>query len=574
MKRLFFVIIGLLLVTITLNGQIKYSITDFKPTDIRESRLYFRTGSSVYGDCNKDEYDYSGVPDSILGDYVSIFNKNDNTAVQFDVYLEYRIKRESKNNSFYSISYVNSNITNGKRVTESRDFNSNVIYDSYYESEGIYKQYDINLYSMNNFNHYFTKNIGISNELQFNIYVNYYKDEDKSNGIRNSEYYLTNIIKREDKYSSENKNNEKRNTINLKYYTGPIFGRLYEGQYSAIAMELVDELEKEKLLKKKPTNSQIEQLAKIIYAEKNRYYQDSREKRKKQLKTIIDFLVGNNIIEDSVLPILTIDDIYNYSSANFSTDNIINGISISNNAPNFNRPFGIYGGIKIGGGYNENNSLYEYIDLGDMRIVTLYDSLMTPVSIDTTTDEYDKRIDVRAYGDYNYSIKGFVTYGKPFGWHFHYISNLTFESIFYDEKNYKLLTYDDSEDYDSTLTRDISGESRLIRQNYGSYYNQFQYFLNSRTVLNFDQQLELYNKEYKFDERLNYNYYSLRSNIGVSGRYYITPSFYLFLGINYSYDKYFDRPYYIIDNDNIIKKYETSSSRDSWNIRFSTYFYL
>ncbi|MEA3499897.1 MAG: hypothetical protein U9R41_02590 [Candidatus Marinimicrobia bacterium] len=580
MKKII-ILFALLFTTISLNGRVKYSIMDFKPIDIRESQLYFSTHSHMYGDKDESNYNYSEMPDSISPNYEVILSNFDNKSINFNSQFIYSMKRENKNNSFYSNSFLNTAIRKNRGTLDYEYFRNQLIYKNIYSQDINQDFFDIRLNSINSFNHYFTEKIGVSNDILFNLnlisnkreHIYLYENNDNYDSLFVNGNMVDILIQKRTG-NNDDIDNDKRNSINIKYYTGSVFGRLYEGKYSAIAMELIDELKKDKLLESKPTNSQIKQLAKIIYEEKNRYYQDSRMKRKKQLKEIVSFLINNNLIEDSVMPILTINDIYNYSSASYSTDDIINGASIDNNLINYNRPFGLYGGIKVGGGYNEYNYFYEDIDPRNTKINTYYDSSMSVVFIDTSIDQRFEKINVRSQGNYDYSIKGFLTYGKPFGWHFHYVSNLTLESTFYKDKNYELLTFDDSEDYDSTLTPEVRGESRLIRQNYGSLYNQIQYFLNSRTVFSLNQRLEIYDRNYKFDEKIDYSYYMLELDNRISGEYYFTPSFHLYLSLNYDYKKYFDREHYILDNDNVIKMSVENYSRNSWNVIFGTYFYF
>ncbi|MEA1986648.1 MAG: hypothetical protein U9N76_04080 [Candidatus Marinimicrobia bacterium] len=576
MKKLFLTII-IICITISLNAQIQYSITDFKPKDIKESQLYFKLGSGY----NINNYNYKDLSDTLSYTEYNRTNKSNNSF--FNSILRWELKKETAKKIFFSNTelILNGNINNSTRQIKRFSDENNYLITS--DDNHIENKKYMNFKTLNNFNYYLTNNFGISNDLSFDTKFDNKKREATQLNNSTIDYdsllvagEMVDIFVRNEKYDRNGIRNDKHNSINFNYFVGPIFGRLYEGKYSALAMELIDELRKDKLLKTKPTNSQIKKLAKIIYEEKNRYYQDSRMKRKRQLKEIISFLINNNLIEDSVMPILTINDIYNYSSANYSTDDVINGTMINNGLINYNRPFGFYGGIKIGGGYSEKNDFYESIYPEYNRIITFYDSTMTVVQIDTSIRDKYERIDVRTDGNYNYSLNGFLSYGKPFGWHFHFVSNLSLNYTKYDTLQLELLTYDDSEDYDSTITPNRQRDNRLTGRYGGSFYTQLQYFMNSRTVFQLYQKTEIWNKQYKFDEKFDYDYYDISTTIGLTGEYYFTPSFHLYFNTRYTLDNIIDKERYYYDwstNEGGLLSVE-SNDRNNFYISLGSYLYF
>ena len=132
----------------------------------------------------------------------------------------------------------------------------------------------------------------------FSTIFQYAGSEYKSNNDKVDYYQYSwekNYVKRVDK--SVRRSNIDRKYILINFYMGPVFGRTYEGFYSAKAIEIISELRKSGLLKSEPDFAQMESFAKLIHEEYERYYFDSRLKRIETYDRLLSYLTNENIIE-------------------------------------------------------------------------------------------------------------------------------------------------------------------------------------------------------------------------------------------------------------------------------------
>jgi len=91
------------------------------------------------------------------------------------------------------------------------------------------------------------------------------------------------------------------------------WGRVYEGQYASTAIYIIDELNNNGLLIKKPSSNQMLALTDIIYQARLGYYIDSRLHNIKSLENIMNYLIAEGIISDQGPKYsLVINDVWSY----------------------------------------------------------------------------------------------------------------------------------------------------------------------------------------------------------------------------------------------------------------------
>ncbi len=93
----------------------------------------------------------------------------------------------------------------------------------------------------------------------------------------------------------------------------PGWGRVYEGNFAATALYMVDELRREGLLGREPTSDELRELCDLIYYYRLKHPVDSRLLKIDALRHIMDSFIENNMIADpGPYGYLLIQDVWDY----------------------------------------------------------------------------------------------------------------------------------------------------------------------------------------------------------------------------------------------------------------------
>ncbi len=107
-------------------------------------------------------------------------------------------------------------------------------------------------------------------------------------------------------------------TNDLKSYSAdaalmPGWGRVYEGNFAATALYMVDELSREGLLEREPTANEMRELCDLIYYYRLKHPVDSRLLKIDALRHVMDLFIGNDLITDpGPYGYLLIQDVWDY----------------------------------------------------------------------------------------------------------------------------------------------------------------------------------------------------------------------------------------------------------------------
>jgi len=291
-------------------------------------------------------------------------------------------------------------------------------------------------------------------------------------------------------------------------------------------------------------------------------------KGKKTIERIVEFLVQQQIIEESASAILLIYDIYYYSP---SLNHIITYNPIEDNR--YLRPFGYTVNLYLTGKYIDkniqSNSIYY-----STRYTTLYDSTFQVISVDTINIELLNDEEENIY-DKSLVMNLHLVHSKPFGWHWH-LSNAI--QLSYHGLGQELAKRFNVEFDENTRVNDISLSTA----------SNLKYFLNSRTNFYITQNIEYENitsdnshflSVYTYpgyiylDIPYKYQYDKIISETSFGSIYYINPRLKFDLSISYivhnisngkiDWDEEYEPPQ--------VKKY---SDNKKWKIRTGISYYL
>jgi len=110
---------------------------------------------------------------------------------------------------------------------------------------------------------------------------------------------------------SDSPSNQKSYSLDFRIMPG--WGRIYEGQYAATAMYMINELKGEEVLKRAPGPGEMRELTEIVYQYKLSHAIDKRLHKIEALSRIMDYLRDNDIIDDTgPYGYLLIQDVWDY----------------------------------------------------------------------------------------------------------------------------------------------------------------------------------------------------------------------------------------------------------------------
>ena len=250
----------------------------------------------------------------------------------------------------------------------------------------------------------------------------------------------------------------------------PGWGRIYEGQYAATSMYIVDELRKADVLIRELNYDEMTQLTELVHYSRQTHAVDARLHKIEALSKIMDYLreIG---AADSVGPYgcLLIQDVWDYF-------------------PVTSRRFGFRG--RIGVGWQ-----YEYFSFHKTSAIHYY--------------EHEKKYTNRPY------VIGVLEWGKPFGLHWqldfqaegkHFVK--PFSKRIFNEINYApdpLFGFrHEDEAYDEYFADHILEISSAVR-----------YIYNSRTSASLEAEYDL--RHYNWREKLQYIGYIQDYHIEIAG---------------------------------------------------------
>ncbi len=296
--------------------------------------------------------------------------------------------------------------------------------------------------------------------------------------------------------------------LSFSFQPGVSYGRIYNGRYSAKAMEILDELRKAGELDRELTKDEYLKFSQMVLEEMAEYHYDNRIKKIEALERILGFLQDKGVIADNkVNPVLIAEDIYSY---NLMGDFI-------------ERRFGyrFYGKVlatysKAGGKRTQFNKSFD-TDTGTETI-----------TVDRKYD-YDGK-------DMEYGFSAGVNYGNIFNWNFFY--NLDFN-----------ITYDNANRVDETTVHDkLTGIKDDMKDE--ADYTYFESLLQADIYYQFDSR-----SFFKLANTIHYLKYGSENQTSDLKRaselygididphyiYFITPKFVLDGNITFDYSKRWER---------------------------------
>ncbi len=384
--------------------------------------------------------------------------------------------------------------------------------------------------------------------ISANTYVYYsYSELLKDNRETFSEYkyYSEPYTSVKQSETDVDKRSDTRNiSIVGELFTG--WGRLYEGSYASTALYIIEELKRDGLLVKNPSQQNMLDLTEVIYQYRQKHAIDGRLHKIESLQKIFDFLENERLInETGSNDYLLIQDIWDYF-------------------PRVNRKFGSK--VRLGVGL-------EY-DYGSDHIAN--------------TSEI-RRIDYR-YHDDNPHIKDTLHNGS--GSNYNYISgkydfqgsylvlnaeyhvplNRQWQLLLATNNKYYLKAERDNENYSTSVDPNIINPNSHERKiKYDDYYqiefvSDIDYIINSRTSLNilgiiamykrdFSEVLDrtVYDINYLYIQSKNEKGWSLDIKANMSYRISIPTSFNVRLSYSSNHNEYtfyYNGDYKIYDSDN------------------------
>jgi len=240
-----------------------FTIQSFQPSNIKDSQIRITAFGVNDGNSKYDDYDTKEKHQ--LSNYQS-------GNISINSYLKYEKQKSIFQLSMGCIGHSYKYLSNDK---EFENIYSEIDIQEKDFQRTISDKKELNGSISLDYKYYFQEKFGSMGQIK--IHNNSKNDiwtSDLTNGrfISNNRY---NLFKRENKYKT--KSDQFSTTVTI----GSVFGRIYEGDYSAKAIEIINELKHKNQIKIEPTYYQMKQLATIIYKEKNSSYYDSRDKRKK-----------------------------------------------------------------------------------------------------------------------------------------------------------------------------------------------------------------------------------------------------------------------------------------------------
>ncbi|MFP4546912.1 MAG: hypothetical protein ACLFQM_02185 [Fidelibacterota bacterium] len=443
-----------------------YQIQDFKPDSLTTWQLRgYGTFSTTK---QKQENTYNE----------DVFDKESNLQIRPQLSYNYIKLRRYFETRYHISTYLRYSTANDE---ESSDFERDTKIQSYRVIGDFYHT------------KYLDDKIGIIGDIS--TFLNYDKMRQETQNEVNPVHYFT-------------ENTQSYPHFSLSFQPGVSYGRIYNGQYSAKAMEILEELRKAGELNRELTKNEYIEFSQIVLEEMAEYHYDNRIKKIEALERILGFLQGRGVITDTkVNPVLITEDIYSY---NLMGDFI-------------ERQFGyrFYGKVL---------ATYSKADGEGTQFIKSFD---TDTGTETITKDQKYGYDGK---DMEYGLTAGINYGNIFNWNFFY--NLDF-NITYDKAN----RVDETKVHDKLIGIKDNTESE-------SDYSYFESLLQADIYYQFDSR-----SFFKLANRVYYTKYGSESkniddeqatesygiDIDPHYIYFITPKFVLDANAFLDYRKRWER---------------------------------
>jgi len=374
----------------------------------------------------------------------------------------------------------------------------------------------INLSGKYNYTKYLSRKIGVfaSTDVSIHYLDRYYKSNHKE-------------INSIDIAKTENDGINYRITLN----PGILSGRIYNASYSAKAMEIINGLRKEGLLKRELNNDEYLKLSQIILERKARYHYDSRIKKMEALKNILYFLRSIDVLaEDEILSSLITGDIYSYD-IKFRAEypDIRKTFDFMPSPRNFGQKFYLSGIVDYSNNYIEHRSLFKRKP---------FSSNLDSYQLGHI-DKYKKETTQKIW---HRGIKTGFLFSRVVNWNFFY--NLNYQSQYkLIRPDYHHIKFSTIEEYnppglEKTDTTEQDSESR-ISEFFTGFNADFYFQFNTRSLLNLSGNLSY---AYRSDKDWEHDVEDYHLSVKPTYIYYITPKFHFSGGLEIIFDKFWNGP--------------------------------
>ena len=347
-------------------------------------------------------------------------------------------------------------------------------------------------------------------------------------------------------YNSNDKSTDDQLSYDVTIKPGLVYGRIYDGQYSAKAMEIINEIRNAGFLKKELSKKQYLKLSQIILERKEALHYDSRIKKLEALKEIITYLKKIEAINtDEILSVLITEDIYSY-------DYFYNTIPRQNG-------FEIYSNLEV----NYRNLNRDQLDDETIKI----HNTETLESMHLEESYHDESTDTRMIKGINFGI----THSKIYNWNLCQYINLNVRYLDQSEDSDLESKYSIHQylPLDTTVTETEMRDDKTSRYSLTtSLESNFYYQIDSRSHISLRNSIH-YNlqntiSEQYDDPKTKYTreYYYL--SISPQYTYFLTPKLYLSGGYSYYWTKYWN------NNNSVLKTGNTNQSHN-FSVEFGYY---
>lgn len=483
MKKIRLVILFSIFINSLLFGQ-TYNINDFKADSLNTWQVL------ISGDLNSEIYNYNSTGS----------NGRESSYLYFYPEISFSQERIRKN-SILSTS-LNSNIYYRRTNNTYDGINSNSVTTRHYLRYSLSGTASYTRYFINNFGATISGYGGLS--------------------LSKTDLGITNKYVESQKIKTNSDTKSTKLTLGIN--PGLVWGRTYNAQYNAKAMEIINEIKKEGYLKRDLTKEEYLELSQIILERQAMYHYDNRIKKMEALTEIISYLRDIKVIDSGeVMPSLIAEDIYSYDLTNVRVPRrmgFIFGINGILSMLDSNSDTDSKGKIYY---YNESNYSLYTIEDGDEK---------------ENYDYFEKGIELKA------------EYNKIVNWKIYHNIGLTLSKSHQDIERFedeKYVTTYVIPDTTSTENDEYGLDYDYDYSDIDLYYN-FYYQLTSRSIFHLNMEFSYTKTDYKYssddsdyEEKINNEHYSL--DITPEFTYYFTPKMYLSTEAEYSFNKYWEKEY-------------------------------
>jgi len=358
----------------------------------------------------------------------------------------------------------------------SNHINNSEHYSNFWDQEKSDKSsriYDFRINNKTEAGHYLNNDFFISAIANFNYTYSEVGKDNREQFVEHKYYYEPYTTVNQSRSDVDQRSDSRNIFIDGELSTG--WGRVYEGSYASTALYIIEELKKDGLLVKNPTQRNLLNLTEIIYQYRQKHAIDKRIHKIESLKNIIEFLEKENLIVGTgANDYLLIQDVWDYF-------------------PRYNRKFGSK--IRLGVGFDYNYNNYHYSSTSDSHSFEYRYNDNNPQLKDT--------LYIRTWTDYKYASRKFDYSGTYLALNAEYNVPLNhqWQLKFLTSNKYYLKAERDNENYNSFIDT-YSSYPWLVTDNidYNDYYqlqlvSDIDYIINSRTSMNFLGVYSYYNRD-------------------------------------------------------------------------------